>query len=335
MISLKKMFYSERLSIEDITYLSKLLQTNLSISDCFDLIRNKKNNEILNKIIERLNQGQTIEKAITNHLPLEIETYVKALISSLSFSETLNLSLLFNDKNQTNKNELIVSLAYPCILLFISISALYLFDLYGIDSIMNVLKSFNDNGDVYLGIRMIFRIIINIIYILVLIVTGLFVYYLNPKRIVIMYIFMSKYFPNSLINTYYCEEFMSLFLICFQSGYKTKQSLTILKSMKSKPVISFLAFHLDDSLLKGESLKEAVNKNYYDSSLTRFIKIANYSNDFSNIISSYIELSKKRIKNKLKRYTLTIQLSTYVFIGIIVIFIYQILFTPMKAISLY
>ncbi len=335
MISLKKIFYDNRLSIEDITYLSKLLNTNLSISECFELISNNKNKNILQSIKNKLDEGISIDKAIKEYLPKQIETYILALLSNLSFSETLSLSLDFYNNNENSKKELINNIAYPCILLFISVTSLYLFDLYGIDSIMNVMNSFNNQNNIYLGIRIILRIVINAFYIFVLIVTGLFVYYLNPKRIAIMYIFVSKYFPNSLINIYYCEEFMSLLLICTKKGYKTKQSLAILKNMKSKPIISFLAFHLDEGLLKGESFKQAISKTYYDSSLARFIKIANYTNDFSNIISSYVQLSKQRIQNKLKKYTLTIQLSTYLFIGLIVIFIYQILFMPMQAISLY
>lgn len=335
MISLKKIFYDNRLSIEDITYLSKLLNTNLSISECFELISNNKNKNILQNIKNKLDEGISIDKAIKEYLPKQIETYILALLSNLSFSETLSLSLDFYNNNENSKKELINNIAYPCILLFISVTSLYLFDLYGIDSIMNVMNSFNNQNNIYLGIRIILRIVINAFYIFVLIVTGLFVYYLNPKRIAIMYIFVSKYFPNSLINIYYCEEFMSLLLICTKKGYKTKQSLAILKNMKSKPIISFLAFHLDEGLLKGESFKQAISKTYYDSSLARFIKIANYTNDFSNIISSYVQLSKQKIQNKLKKYTLTIQLSTYLFIGLIVIFIYQILFMPMQAISLY
>ena len=124
-------------------------------------------------------------------------------------------------------------------------------------------------------------------------------------------------------------------LTCTERGCKTKQALQILKGMKTKPIISFLAFHMDESLLAGESLKEAVKKNYYDLSLSRFIKIANYTNEFSDMLSKYVSLSRDRIARTMKRYTLMIQLVTYSFIGIIVVFIYQILFIPMQTLSIY
>ena len=92
---------------------------------------------------------------------------------------------------------------------------------------------------------------------------------------------------------------------------------------------------MDEGLMEGESMKEAAGKYYYDSSLSRFIKIANYTNDFSKIIESYIFMAREKIVRRMKNYTLSIQLITYAFIGCVIIFIYQILFMPMKAISIF
>lgn len=331
----KRLFVNERLQMEDITYLSKLLDTNLSISQCFQLIENKKNKAILETINSKLNKGELIEKIIINHLPKEIESYVQGLLLSLSLSKALSLALKFQSDNTNDKNELLVSLAYPCILLFITISALYLFDLYGIDAIFSLIVSFDSDISIYKDLRILFRIIINIIYFSILIGTLLIILFMQPKRIILLYIFVSKYLPNSLFNVYYSQEFMALLKICVDSGFKTRQSLELLKSMKSKPIISFLAFHLDESLMEGETMKEATSKNYYDQALKRFIKIANYTSDFSNVIASYVDFAKQRVKTKLKRYALTVQIATYSMIGLIVVFIYQILFMPMQAISLY
>ena len=331
----RRLFVNERLQMEDITYLSKLLDTNLSISQCFQLIENKKNKAILETINSKLNKGELIEKIIINHLPKEIESYVQGLLLSLSLSKALSLALKFQSDNTNDKNELLVSLAYPCILLFITISALYLFDLYGIDAIFSLIVSFDSDISIYKDLRILFRIIINIIYFSILIGTLLIILFMQPKRIILLYIFVSKYLPNSLFNVYYSQEFMALLKICVDSGFKTRQSLELLKSMKSKPIISFLAFQLDESLMEGETMKEAASKNYYDQALKRFIKIANFTSDFSNVIASYVDFAKQRVKTKLKRYALTVQIATYSMIGLIVVFIYQILFMPMQAISLY
>ncbi len=334
-IDLRKTLFNKTLSIEDLSYLSKLLDTNLSIVHCINLIKNKKNEKILNDISNSLNEGRMIEEAIKIYLPKQIEEYMIPLLKSVSFTEGLSLSLKFNEKQRENQNKLISKIAYPCILLFITITVLYLFDLYGIDTILSLISTFNVNLELFTGIRMIFKIIINVFYYGVLIAVLLFVYLKQPKRISLLYLYISNHFPNSLLCIYYSQEFISLLLTCVNKGYKTKESLTILKQMTSKPIVSFLAFHLDESLMEGESMLDATKKKYYDSSISRFIKIANYTNDFSNLLSSYTMLAREKIDQKIKKYTLTIQLLTYSFIGIIIVFIYQILFMPMQILSTY
>ena len=333
-LSLRTLF-KKTLSIEDISYLSKLLSTNLSLNECFTLLQNKNNKEIFLMIRKRLDEGEMIEDAIREYLPKELKTYVISLLTTLSLSVSLSLSLKFFQKSMQGRKQLIDSLAYPLILLFITMTSLYLFDLYGIDSIFTLISSFEPDIKLFSSTRIAFRIMINIFYYLVVFIFILSLFFFKPDRMIMLYIFVSRHLPSSLLNIHYSQEFMSLFLICNEAGYKTKQSLEILKSMTSKPVISFLAFHLDKSLLEGESLKEATKKNYYDSSLSRFIKIANYTNEFSEIIGSYVELSQEKIRRRMKRFTGTIQMATYVFIGLIIIFIYQILFMPMQAISMY
>lgn len=332
---LKKIVFKQTLSIEDLSYLSKLLDTNLAISHCISLLKNKANEKIFNEISKDLESGLMIENAIKNYLPKQIEEYLIPLLKTISFSNALGLSLEFYEKHNSSKNKLLSKIAYPCILLFISITVLYLFDLYGIDTVFSLISSFKVNLEVFEGIRIIFRIIINIIYYGFLIGTLLFVYLRQPKRLPLLYLIISKHFPNSLLCIYYSEEFISLLLTCVNKGYKTKESLKILKEMTTKPITSFLAFHLDESLMEGETMLDATKKNYYDSAISRFIKIANFTNDFSNLLNNYTFLAREKINNKIKKYTVTIQLATYSFIGIIVIFIYQILFIPMQALSAY
>ena len=333
--SLKALFYEKCLSIDDLTYLSKLLETNLPIHQCFDLLRNKRNRFAFEEISRRLQEGELIEHFISEYVPRKIRTYLVALLPVLSFSLALSLSLRFYEKEENSSNTLLSQIAYPCILFFVTISALYLFDLYGMDSMFDLLGSFAADTGFYQDLRYLFRITINLIYYAFLIGVLLLIYFKQPKRITYLYLLASRYLPNSLFHTYYCEAFMSLFLICLEQGYKTKEILNIMKNMKSKPLISFLAFHLDDRLMQGESLKEAASGDYYDASLARYIKIGNFTNDFAGIIRSYVNVSGIKIHRKMKEYALLIQMGTYFFIGAIIVFIYQLLFMPMQAIIMY
>lgn len=332
---LKMILSKKELSIEDLSYLNRLLDTNLSLNQCLELLNTKSNEYVFNAIIKSLDEGKMIEDIIGDYLPRSIKTYMLPLLSKISFNKALSLSLDFYDKNKETENKLLSKIAYPCILLFVTITALYLFDLYGIDTIFSLIGGLNTNLELFQRIRIVFRVIINIFYYGILFVVLFIVLYSRPNKITLLYIFVSRNMPNTLLNLYYSEEFVELLLICVDKGYKTKEALQILMEMKSKPIISFLAFHLDEALLEGESLKDAAKNLYYDSALSRFIKIANYTNEFSKTLTNYTNLTREKINRKIQKYTVTIQISTYGFIGVIVIFIYEILFLPMQALSTY
>jgi len=321
--------------MEDVIYLSRLLNTALPIGECLDLIETKGNTKTVHDLKEKLDAGERIEDAVKGRLPKQIEGYTQALLASLPLSKALSLALEFQERTEKERNGLIRGLAYPCLLLFFTLTGLYLFDLYGIDSIFVLIRSFEGDLSFYDDLRLFFRILVETVYLSSAVIAIAALIGSRPKNIVLLYILVSKHCPNSLLNICSCTEFMSLFLICTENGFHTRESLQLLKSMKMRPVVSFLAFHLDEKLMEGATLKEAVRQDYYDSSLTRFIKIANDTGDFTNVIHSYVELSSQRVGRRLKRYTLTLQLFTYVLIGMIIIFIYRILFMPMQAISIF
>lgn len=321
----------KNLNVEDLKALNELLKSGLAINDCFTLIENRENHKNIAALKEQLLKGSQIEDVIIEYLPKDIASYIKALVKTMPFSNSLNLALSFYDKIKENTKAIQKAILYPFVLLFVSLTALYLFDSYGLDTIFNMLKSFSVENISFNILRIIFRVIVYIFYFGMLIVSGALLYFLNEKNITLFYILVCKYFPNSLIQTYYCEEFISLFLICTSIGYKSKDTLNILKSLKNKKIVSLLAFHMDEKLLEGKSLLQASKQNYYDYTLANFINIAVYTNDFNKILNDYIYLSQNKIKNRMKKIATIIQCLSYIGIGAIIIFIYQVLFLPMQA----
>lgn len=319
--------------IEDIVFLNELLKTDLPIKSCIKLIKNKGNEILFDDLLDKLDKGFLIEEIIQDYLPKEISPYMVNLLKRLSFKESLDLAISFYNKNKENSKQLEKAITYPIILLFISLTGLYLFDSYGLDSILNLMRSFNSDISTFMGLRIIMRIVIYFFYFSFLILSIVILIFINPKRIRIFYILLSKYLPNSLIKVYFTEDFVSLFVICLKLGYKSKEALEILKGLTNRPLICFLASHLDDNLMQGESLIEASGQIYFDDILKKFINIASYTNNFTGILENYTELSKEKIKNKMKLLTTILQLASYFVIGMVIIFIYQVLFLPMQAIT--
>lgn len=323
----------QTLKLDDLISVNELLKTGLSLKQALDLIKNKDNENLIDSIIISLDKGKTIEEVIIEYLPKNISSYLNSLLKNMTFNDSLNLALAFIDKNKENTKTFTSSFLYPFVLLFVSLSALYIFDSYGLDTILNMLKTFTGDIGTIKIFRIILRVLVYIFYFLLLITLGLILYFFNNRNITLFYILICKYLPNSIVQKYFCVEFISLLNICINNGYKSKESLNILKNLHNKPIVSFLAFHLDEKLLQGDSLKQASKQDYYDYSLSKFINIASYSMSFSKILNDYINLNTNLIKTKMKKLALSIQLVTYVMIGVVIIFVYQILFLPMNALA--
>lgn len=324
---------TKTLKYDDLISINELLKTGLSLKQVLDLIKNKDNGENIDLIIEELDKGRQIEKVIVDYLPKNIGLYLSSLIGNMSFNDSLNLALAFIDKNKENTKTFMGSFLYPFILLFVSLTALYIFDAYGLDTILNMLKSFVGDVNSIKIFRIILRIVVYIFYFLLLLVLVGILYFFNNRNITLFYILVCKYLPNSIVQKYFCVEFISLLNICINNGYKSKDSLNILKNLHNKPIVSFLAFHLDEKLLEGVSLKDASKQDYYDYSLSKFINIGTHSLSFSKILNDYINLNTNLIKTKMKKLALSIQFVTYVLIGVVIVFVYQILFLPMNALA--
>ena len=112
------LFQRKQLSIEDLSYLSKLLDSGMSLNDCLHLLKNKRNASVFDLIRKGLDQGILIEKLMPAYLPKEIRPYISCLSGYLSFAETLSLSLYFYNQQQVGKTAFLLRLpirAFCCL----------------------------------------------------------------------------------------------------------------------------------------------------------------------------------------------------------------------------
>lgn len=325
-------FRTNVLKIQELTYLKELMMSNLPLQTCLSLIEDKKNSEIINSIIDQLKEGKLIEEVIIPYLKPDIRIYLSGLINKLSFKESLFLSLEFYKRKHNNLKDLQKKLAYPLLLLFGSLSALFLFDKYGLDTIISLLNSFDVDFKIFKFFRYLLRFFVYIIYFGFILLALIYLYFKNPKRVSMFYLFICKYSVSAYLKMYYSCEFMEFYNICKRAGYNSKDTLEILRTMKDNPVVSLLAYHLSMKLLKGESLSSAACQKYFDPLLSRFLLLGSYAENFTEIVDNYITLTRFKIENLIKLSTSLVQISSYLLIGFAIIFIYQVMFLPMQAI---
>jgi len=323
----------KKITMDDLFYLSTLLKNGVNITSCLTILKNKNNEPIFNEILNSLNEGYKIEEIISKYMYDDIDIYFEGLISKTSFNNALSLSLRFKEEIKEESSIIINTCLYPFILLFASISALYLFDIYGLDNIFNLLIDFKSDIKGFVVIRLIVRIFIKVFYYGLLFVICLIFIMTRNKRIILFYEFINKFTGDNLIKSFYTCQFISLLRILYEEGYSTKKSLEILRGLIRKPIISLMAYRLDEELNNGEEIINALNDKHFDKLLSGFLKTINYIDDFDEALSKYIVIVKLQTKKKMKRLSVILEAIIYLFIGFIIIFVYQILFMPLKAIG--
>ena len=325
---IKKFFSSE-----DLTALNKLLRVNLPLKDALVIIQTHKNQRNVKAIIARLDKGEMIETIFGDYLSDELSHYFKVFIHYLTLHDALSLSLKIYQTEHELKHHVYKELAYPVCLLTLTLVGIYLFNAYCFEGLMNSLSQFNVDFHELFIFKDVLDVLINTMMVVILVGLLSFMYFSRPKRLVFAYVLLNKYFPKATYKEYLSSRFILYFDACYETGIKTKETIALLKAIKNQPLISFLAFHIDEDLLKGENMEEALRSPYIDERLSRYIKIARYSDDLGAMLKIYYEDFKVRFAHKCQSFSKLIQLSSYILIGIVIIFVYQILFIPMEIIG--
>ena len=85
--------FKVRYSINDIKFLSKLIDTKMPIKTCLDIISSSKTKGISNDISKKLDEGELFEDIISDYVPKDISKYFEKLIKLLGFNKTIDISL--------------------------------------------------------------------------------------------------------------------------------------------------------------------------------------------------------------------------------------------------
>ena len=325
--------FKVRYSINDIKFLSKLIDTKMPIKTCLDIISSSKTKGISNDISKKLDEGELFEDIISDYVPKDISKYFEKLIKLLGFNKTIDISLNIIETRKKNIDDVLGKALYPLILMFVSIIALIIFDNFGLDSIIQMMSSFIDDLSLISLFRGVFSIVTKVLFIILILVIGICIAWFGFNKQVFIYEFINKIFKDNIINVYFTNEFINLYTIIINNGYKTKEALDIIKELDNMKICSCIADEVSNSLKEGNDLVNSVDIEELDSSLSKFFMIASYSKDYLSILLSYLEYSKAKVNIFIKKVTAYIQGSSYAVIGLIIIFVYQLLFMPMQAIT--
>jgi len=323
----------KKIKSDDLFLLSQLLNSDIPLANALDLLEEEKNEETIHKIKGLLESGKQLSEIIPDYIEDNIASYLSSLQKFLPLEKALALSLNFHKRKQERKKNLLKQLTYPLTVLVIAVFGLYLFKLFGLPVMNNLLLAFGTQSKILVLFDIIASLGIWLAYLLF--VFAVLFYFASKRRDRLIFIYLNycKYF-NGVWKLLISEEFISFYRLCNENGLLTLQSLDLMRSFKTKPLLSFLAYHIQEKLQQGSNLNQALELPYLDKTLQRYLKLASQSKDPNKILSMYQENVDQRIKKR-SYYFVRISLAlVYGFVALMLFMVYQLLFLPMQALTL-
>ncbi len=321
------------MSKDDCQGVVQLMDSGFSFVDALNLLMTKKNSELFLKIIQELKLGQDMISVIKAYCPKDYRDDFYSLISFLPLKDSLKLCVWLHEEESKEKKELRKNLGYPLLMFVSTIVGLYFFVQICFPLLIQLMNDFNANSMYLQNIRLIFLVVLKSIMILMS-ATGLLIFMMSRKKNQVQaYCLIIKILNLSLLKQHISCQFARYFYHCNHVGCKTKETIEILKQVERKPIVNFLSVTVEESLLSGNEMKEAIQNRFMDESLHRFMTIAMHSSSMDEMLQGYIELSQKKMKQKIRLVTKLLQLFSYAIIALILIFVYQILILPLSVMS--
>ena len=321
--------HDHTLQIEDCIALKQLLESGFSIKDAIHILYDKQNQKVFDSILNRLNNGESLNKFFHDYCPKKYRALFESFIQCMPFLESLSTCIEIIQAEDKNRKEMMNGMFYPSMLLIGVIVGVYLFNELILPNMIGLLAGFQMQSNQYVLLQNIIRYGIRIVLIIVLFTIFMFVFLIQKTQIVNTYQIISRYFPNGIFVQTISSQFARFFLECQKRNISTKDALDILIHVHEQPCVSYIASILNQHLLKGETMMQALNKTHIEKTLLRFFRIAIISSNCEEMLEGYLQMVQLKKKIAIKRFSRYIQLFSYSLIGVVMIFVYQILMVPM------
>ncbi len=309
------------------------MSSGFTLQESMALLETPGSRSVFRHIRSLLEEGKQPDRFFPELCPHAYRAYLSGFLSCLPFSEALQLCSEVVSGEEAQRNEYVRGLFYPVMMLICTIAGITLFNEFCFPPLLSLLEGFHVSAEDYSLLRLLIRAA-GILFLAVLLIAGCLAIFLkNPAGQIKAYVFLARHFPASFIVQYESADFIRFFLQCIRMKVPTKESIRILSAVQQRPVIRFLAGVMEQMFLTGETFRTAVEESWLDPSLIRFMKIAYYSFDMESMLEGYLEMSRQRARRQCIRITRTVQILSYLSIGIIVILIYQIMLLPMQLLA--
>lgn len=317
------------LSKEDCRSIVSLMLNGLSLQEAMHILKDKRNGKIFMEIENKLQQGETLSTFFYLYLEKNYSSYFCGFIQYMPFLESLSTSIDIIDAEESNRVEIMKGMLYPTLLLVGMLVGIWIFNETILPNMIKLMSGFSLDAQSYVILQKGMKATSFILMTGAVTSVCIVLIALQKKYIISTYCFISTIFSNSILSQYASQQFAQFFLECQKRNIATKKALEILSSLKEKPLVSYIAKSMNEHLIHGDSLQEAMKTTHVEPALLRFFTVALYASDCEGMLEGYLEMVKIRKQNAIRKYSRNVQVFSYSMIGIVLIFVYRILMMPM------
>ena len=238
------------------------------------------------------------------------------LIAYISFDQKLKKSLT---------SSLIKKIMYPVFLIVFAFVTLITFKF----SILPLFESFSDKS---------FLVVINLFYyaslssFLFIIIFSIFTIYIfkNPTYFIILYYRFYKFRVFKIIELYYISVLSHLLISFDNQGLSTFQTFELINKFKGNTIIANLAYFVSVDLADGAGLENSIKNMQIDENFKNILIMGMRTNNYNILLNKYNDKNIRDIYKEIDYISRLLLITSYLYIGIIVLLLYKILSLPIS-----
>ena len=315
---------------EECDSLITLLDSGFSFRDALRLLDDTHMHPIVMDLLGNMEAGNDVGKYLSAYLPMDYRFCFGVFIHYMSLSTALKASRTIVRQKETERNEMVGKLVYPILLGIGMCIGLLVFNLVVFPSMLRMADGFDVDLHLYIVLQQIISFLDVCIMVASVICTVVCVICLHRTNIVSTYRFLIDRFPENLLVQQASRDFAFFFVSCLENGMATRDTMHILMDLKGYPLVSHIALQLDWLMEKGEGMMEAMKIAGVEEALLRFFSTAVQSSSCRQMMHGYLQMSEIRTKRRIQRFALSVQLVSYIAVGVVIVVVYQVLMLPMQ-----
>lgn len=310
----KKSFNPSSEKINEIEIVLSYLKSNVEFNDikCFLAIKE----ETLKDYVFTLYQ---------NH-----PEQFKQLTEIFSLQHCLQFSLNIIKFDKDLKQSLLKALTYPLILYSFTYGLMMFFIIILFPALNSILMLF----DLDLTLIFILQTILRSLFVVLrlfnlgIIVTLLLLRKNENKKLFYLLIKTKRHL--SLFKNIYTFQFSYYINELYKQGMSTKQALLLIKNASTSPTLMWLSTLVTYELEEGKPFEESIQLDIFDSQFISLLQLGSKTNQLLELLTTYLYSQRILILNQVSKAGNALKSFTYLFLGLLIIVMYQILLAPMS-----